>query len=795
MGRKNIMRMNKKILLFGALFIILLVIVTYIFLLRPTLKKEPYAKIFESYQSLMKPLNLSDMSIVVFTIDTLRADHLECYGYDEVKTPNINRLAEEGILFKSTIAQTPLTLPSHSSIFTGTYPLYHGVRDNGSFYLDENQTTLAEVLKNCGYTTAAFVAAFVLDSRWGLQQGFDHYYDNFDLTKYKTVSLDAVQRRGDEVLVEAYKWLEENHKQKFFAWIHLYDPHTPYDPPEPYKSQYSGKRFGLYDGEIAYVDQLIGEFRTFMEEQKLLDRTLVVFTGDHGESLGEHKESAHGFFIYDASVRVPLIIRFPGNKLSNTVLDNQVRSIDIMPTLLHLVNAEVPDSVQGMSLLSLMLDKEAGDGLQAYSETYWPRYHYGWSELKFFRQDQYKFIDAPKPELYDIRDDPGESNNIIDEKASLAHEMKRKLDALMQEHSVEGIEDIGPKRIDDDSLVKLQALGYIGSFRASSKERGEKRGDPKDKIELYNEIKLAQFLVAEQKMDQAIEKITDVLKIDPSVLEARYILGNIYSKQKKYDQAVEEFKKALDVDPDYYDAIFGLALAYKNSGKLDEAIVGFKRLMEIDRKDTKPFLHLGDIFEQREELDEAQKYLESGVGLDPEAPIFHNNLGAVYLKKKMYDQAEKEIKAALEIKRHIPLRNAHFNMALLHEARGEFDLAISEYEKEQETSPFNWKPDFNLGLLYTKAKDLDKAIEEFESCIEKNEEYAKAYIFLAKAYMDSGKDLNEAEKLAQQGLSLDADKQTEILGHFVLADIYNRLGRFEDSQRHAQKAKELQKSL
>jgi len=789
------MRIDKRILTFGSLLIIILGIVIYIFLLRPALQKEPYVKIFESYQSLMKPLNLSDMNIIVFTIDTLRADHLECYGYDEVKTPNINRLAGEGILFKYTIAQTPLTLPSHSSIFTGAYPLYHGVRDNGSFYLEEDQTTLAEVLKDKGYATAAFVAAFVLDSRWGLQQGFDHYYDNFDLTKYKTVSLDAVQRRGDEVLVEAYKWLEENHKKKFFAWIHLYDPHTPYDPPEPYKSQYSGKRFGLYDGEIAYVDQLIGEFRTFMEEQKLLDRTLVVFTGDHGESLGEHKESAHGFFIYDASVRVPLIIRFPGNKLSNTVLDNQVRSIDIMPTLLHLVNAEVPESVQGKSLLSLMLNKEAGDELQAYSETCWPRYHYGWSELKFLRLGQYKFIDAPKPELYDVMEDPGEMDNIVSKKASVAQEMKRKLDTLIKEHSIKGIEDIGPKRIDDDSLVKLQALGYIGSFRTSSKERGERRGDPKDKIELYNEIKLAQFLVAEQKMAKAIEKITDVLKVDPSVLEARYILGNIYSKQEKYDLAIEEFKNALEFDPDYYDAIFGLALAYKNSGKLDEAIVGFKRLMEIDPRDTKPFLHLGDIYEEREELDEAQKYLESGVELDPESPFFHNNLGAVYLKKKMYDQAEKEIKAALEIERHIPLRNAHFNMALLHEARGEFDLAILEYKKEQETSPFNWKPDFNLGLLYTKAKDLEKAIQEFESCIEKNAEYAKAHIFLAKAYMDSGKDLNKAEKLAQQGLSLETDKQTAILGHFVLADIYNRMGRYGDSQRHADKAKELQKSL
>ncbi|GAG24643.1 unnamed protein product, partial [marine sediment metagenome] len=252
------------------------------------LKKESYAKILESFESQMRPVDIDQMNIVLFTIDTLRADHLECYGYDRVKTPNINRLASEGILFEHNIVQAPLTLPSHSSIFTGTHPLYHGMRDNGGFYLEEKHITLAEVLKTNGYSTGAFVGAFVLDSRWGLDQGFDYYYDNFDLTKYKTVSLDSVQRRGDEVLAEACKWLEKNSQDKFFAWIHLYDPHTPYDPPEPYKTQYNGRRFGLYDGEIAYVDLLMGDFRSFMEEKNLMEKTLIIFTSDHGESLGEH---------------------------------------------------------------------------------------------------------------------------------------------------------------------------------------------------------------------------------------------------------------------------------------------------------------------------------------------------------------------------------------------------------------------------------------------------------------------------------------------------------------------------
>jgi arylsulfatase A-like enzyme/Tfp pilus assembly protein PilF len=786
---------NKKILIICSILVISLCILAFLLLNKPKLRKESYAKIFESFESQMKPVEINKMNIILFTIDTLRADHLECYGYDRVKTPNINRLASEGILFEHNIVQAPLTLPSHSSIFTGTHPLYHGIRDNGGFYLEEKHITLAEVLKTNGYSTGAFVGAFVLDSRWGLDQGFDYYYDNFDLTKYKSISLDSVQRRGDEVLAEACKWLEKNYQDKFFAWIHLYDPHTPYNPPEPYKTQYKGRHFGLYDGEIAYVDLLMGNFRNFMEEKNLLDKTLIIFTSDHGESLGEHKESAHGFFIYDSDIRVPLIIRFPENKFQGSVITNQVRSIDIMPTILNMLGGRSPESVQGESMLPLILGKQGGEALSAYSETYWPRYHYGWSELKSLRKDQYKFIDAPKPELYDILEDPGELNNLVNKKAALGHEMKRELEALIDRYSAEGIEEAGPKKIDNDSLVKLQALGYIGSFRASSKQKGEKLADPKDRIELYNEIKVAQFLFTEEKMDQAEKKIKDVLNKDPSVLEARYILGNIYSKQKKYDEAIEEYKKALEVDPEYYESIFGIALAYKKSGKYDEAIVGFKRLIDIDPKDTKPLLHLGNIYEEKGQLDEAMRYLKSAVTIDPEAPVFHNNLGAVYLKKKMYDMAEKEIKAALSIERSIPLLNAHFNLALLHETRGDFDLAVVEYKKEQETSPFNYKPDFNLGLLYAKAKELEKAIKEFKSCIEKDEEFAGAYVFLAKAYMDSGKDINEAANLALKGLGLKPDLRTNILAHFILADIYNRLGKYQESQQHVNKARELQKTL
>lgn len=793
--------MSKKIkfLIFSLLVIIATAIFFYFVLSKIITPKKPSEeKLIQSFLSKMSPINVDDMNIILFTIDTLRADHLECYGYQGVETPHINRLAKEGILFKYDIAQTPLTLPSHSSIMTGTYPLYHGVRDNGGFYLDEKHITLAEALKSQGYSTSAFVAAFVLDSRWGLYQGFDYYYDNFDLTKYKKVSLDVVQRRGDEALVEAYKWLEKNSHQKFFSWIHLYDPHTPYDPPEPYKTLYKpikGHPYRLYDGEIAYTDQLIGEFLSYLEEKKLLDKTIIIFTADHGESLGQHKESAHGFFIYDVVIRVPLIIRFPQEKFASQTIEQRVRSIDIMPTVLNLVGKMPPETVQGESLLPLILGKDKRNEEGAYSETYWPNFHYGWSPLKSLSRGSYKFIDAPQPELYNVFEDPSEKINLVNMKASLAHQMKRELEALIEKYSAEGIEDAGPKPIDNDSLIKLQALGYIGGFRASLRQKGEKLADPKDKIELYNEIKLAQFLVSDEKTDEAEKKIKDVLAKDPSVLEAIYILGNIYSKKKEYEKAIEEYKKALALKSDYYEAILGMAVAYKMMGKLEEAIVGLKRLMDLDPKDTKPLLHLANIYMEQGNPDEALKYLKLGTKIDPESPVFHNKLGAVYLEKKMYDMAEIEIKKALSIERSIPLKNAHFNMALLHEARGEIDLAISEYKREQEVSPYNYKPDFNLGLLYLKMKNIEGAIKELKSCIEKKEDYPYAYIFLAKAYMDSGQNLNEAVNLALKGLSLNPDKKATILGHFVLADIYNRLGNYSQYQYHLDKAQQLEKTI
>ncbi len=296
----------------------------------------------------------SRTNVVLVTVDTLRADRLGAYGNASGLTPNLDRLARSGVVFENASAAAPLTLPSHASILTGTYPLRHGVRDNGGYHLAPESVTLAETLAARSYRTGAFVGAFVLDSRWGLDQGFERYFDDFDFESFDDVSLGSVSRRGDEVVSEALAWMGGAKAGPFFAWLHLYDPHAPYEPPEPYRSRRAGERYGLYDGEVVYVDELIGRLLDWLSRESLDEATVVVVMADHGEALEDHGELDHGFFIYDATMKVPFIIRAPALPKGVRVRA-QVRSIDLMPTVLDLVGLPPEPSVQGTSLLPLAL--------------------------------------------------------------------------------------------------------------------------------------------------------------------------------------------------------------------------------------------------------------------------------------------------------------------------------------------------------------------------------------------------------------------------------------------------------
>ncbi len=731
------------------------------------------------------------LNIVLVTADTLRADKLGCYGNTRIRTPNIDRMAEEGVLFENATTVVPLTLPAHSSIFTGTYPMYHGVRDNGGYYLDSKHVTLAESLKEKGYATGAFVAAFVLDSKWGLSQGFDRYFDDFDFAKYERVSLDSVQRPGDEVLTEAIGWMESAGEGPFFSWIHLYDAHTPYEPPEPYLSQYGPGPFQRYDGEVAYVDSLVGELMKWLDNRGLAETTAVAFMGDHGESLGQHQETSHSFFIYDATTHVPFILKIPSWKSSRQRVAAQVSVIDLMPTLLDLAGAQIPGAVQGESLLELATGKVDDLSSIAYSESYYPRNHYGWSELKSLRDGEFHYIAAPRPELFDLAKDPLQQNNLAPKRARTVSQYQAKLEEMIERYSAEGIEEQAPVTLDAETTAQLAALGYLGAPSKIKIDPDKPLADPKDKIKLFNLIKRAGTDSSEDRVDDALAKIQRVLAEDPDILEAYSILGNLYAKKDEDDRAIQAYQDALARDSEFKPALFGLASIYEQQGKLDDAAAGFRRIIEVDPRDSGAHIRLAAIHAVRKEFAEALELLQNAVETGSERPVFHNLMAECYIGLEQFDEAEKEVEIALEMKPDLP--SANYNLALILEGKKDIPGAIAAYERALEVSPKNFRTHFNVAKLYGQTGRPKKMAEHFEKSIELNEEFAIGHLYLSKHYLEIG-DLERSTELAKRGIELGPEPSMAPFGHYILADVYNRLGQLQDAERELAAAQGLEGS-
>ena len=320
---------------------------------------------------------------------------------------------------------------------------------------------MAERLKSRGFRTGGFVGAYVLDHKWGVAQGFDKYFDNFDLSKYRSVSLGSVERRGNEVADRALEWLDERRTSRFFAWVHFYDAHSPYDPPEPYKSRYADRP---YAGEIAFVDSQVGRLLAWLDAHQLLDKTIVVVIGDHGESLGDHGEGTHGFFVYESVLHVPLLIRAPYDAMRGRSVSDVVRSVDVLPTVLDLLGIAVEREVRGPEPGLADDRRQRGLGLDAYAEAVYPRFHFGWSDLRTLQAGRYKYIEAPRPELYDLEKDPKESTNIYPQRRALGGQMSARLHSLEQRLSAAASSARAPAEIDPDTRDRLASLGYVGTF-------------------------------------------------------------------------------------------------------------------------------------------------------------------------------------------------------------------------------------------------------------------------------------------------------------------------------------------
>jgi choline-sulfatase len=736
-----------------------------------------------------------NLNLLVITLDTTRADRLGAYGLADAGTPALDRLAREGALFRHATSSAPLTLPSHSSIFTGRFPPAHGVRDNGGFFLDPKEQTLAETLKDSGFTTAGFIAAYVLDAKWGIDQGFTKYVDDFDLSKYRAISLGAIQRPANEVVDHALEWLRATPvtpASPFFAWVHLYDPHTPYEAPEPYKSTFAGKP---YQAEIAFTDAQVGRLISFLEERQLLEHTVVVVAGDHGESLGDHGEQAHGFFIYESVMRVPFIVRAPIAAMRGRVVDDPVRLVDIMPTALELLGVPSPAPMDGRSLVPLLTGATREMGLESYSEALYPLHHFGWSDLRSLREGRFKLIAAPRPELYDLADDPGETKNLYDDRRPLGDRMRARLDEMEAEWAKSDRGKPAPVDVDPDAKARLAALGYVGSFVMSSADKGSRAdlADPKDKVHLFNMISHARDLTKqEHAFDEIIGTLRKVLAEDPKVIDAWFMLGNVHASRGKTAEAIGFFKRALALKPDDEMAVINMANAYRNLGKDEEALVGYQRFLQLDPRNAQVRYEAAQILVDRGDLDEGAQYLKHALELEPKMAAARNALGVVAIKRGDLAGAEREIRAALEQKPDVRL--AHFNLALIAEERRQPQLAIDEYQKEIAAHPNAFKAAFNLGRVYEQLGNRALQEASYQKAIDMNPNFAEGYFYLAKLYLDENREFDRAITLARKGIEINPSSAYAPLGHYVLADIYSRRGMMAESRREAELGRERERA-
>ncbi len=612
-------------------------------------------------------------NVLLITIDTLTADHLGVYGYSQIETPNIDKLASEAMIFEKAISPVPLTLPSHASILTGVYPLYHGIRDNAGFVLGAQHLTLAEILKEQGYATGAFVGSFILDSRFGLDQGFDTYFADFELTGLDTIAPGLIQRPAGEVAEEAMEWItaQKSEKQPFFCWAHFYDPHAPYEPPEPFATRYSSS---LYDGEIAYVDQVIGNFLDSLKNQGLYEKTVIIVTSDHGESLGEHVEKTHGYFIYESTQLVPLVWKSPDKRYRPGRAAVTVRLIDIAPTILQQLGIRAPAVMQGTGLVRELLGRP-GPVLQAYAESFYPRLQFGWSELRSLYRFPYKYIEAPRPELYNLETDPNEKFNLIKSRQSIANSLREQLMELIERYSPST--EVEQVEMDAETAAALASLGYITLSAGTSVGDNSYQDlpDPKDKVSIYVETTETYSLIRKGKYPEAIRSFEKILREDPTATFVYHSMGTAYSKMGRDKEAVEAFLKAAEAFP----------------------------------SDAMLFFNMGSSYLRLADWENAEKSFDKTLELDPAHFRARGNLASLWLQQSRFEEA---LDASLKIlKKHPTYEVALFDAGVASAALEKPKVAIEYLEKARQVNPQNPRTYQYLAQLYDGIGDSEKASE------------------------------------------------------------------------------------
>lgn len=562
-----------------------------------------------------------DTNVLLITIDTLRYDRVGILSDRYVKTPNLDRLARRSAVFTRAYAHNPLTRPSHANIMTGTTALYHGVSDNPSFRLEDRYLTLAEHLKENSYTNGAFIGAFVLDSRFGLNRGFDLYNDSTGVQKFAT--FDFVERPADQVVQPAIKWIADQ-KAKWYCWVHIFDPHDPYTPPEPYKSEYPQDP---YSGEVAFVDEQLGILFDSLNKTGLLEKTIVIITSDHGEAFGEKGEWTHGFFAYDNTIHIPLFLFYPG--IEPKMVQENACHIDIFPTVCDLLGLPVPAHIQGESLLPLIAGRERKKR-QIYFESLSPHFKMDCAPLRGFIQGDIKFIDLPIKEVYNLNTDPKEEMNLVS--TSDIPRLVKDLETLMKSQRGKGTKQ-KPKGKDAEILTKLRSLGYI-SGTPTKKKTYEIRDDLKSLAPVIAHLRQAVEDFKAKKTDLAIKKINNVIRIRPTYSSAYSNLSFIQYNIGQIDQALDTLKLGLEQAPDDFMLMANLGVMLIMAKRFKEAVKPLEYCTKVDKSNPDNFNYLGLALMETEDYSRAEESLNKAIMLDPQLVPAYNNLG--YLNLILY---------------------------------------------------------------------------------------------------------------------------------------------------------------
>ena len=561
--------------------------------------------------------------VILISVDTLRADHLPAYGYSKVETPSIDALQRDSMLFENAYSHCPLTLPSHLSMLTGLLPAEHGVRSNLGYRFDGNaHPTLARILRAHGYATGAAVSAYVLRGATGINDSLDFFDDSVGGDVEWTRDLSLLQRPGGETARRALAWAERVKTRPFFLFLHIYEPHFPYEPPEPIRSRYGA----TYDGEIAASDGVVGEFLGQLKRDGIYDRAIVLLVSDHGEGLANHGEQEHGILLYREVLHVPLLLKLPGSRGAGTRVREPVGLIDIVPTITALLALGASPPAKGLSLL----DRDPrGSERRIYSETYYPRIHLGWSPLRSLVDARHHYIDGPKPELYEVIRDPQETADTFVAQAAFARSMKKELDGYPT-----GFSD--PSPVDPDVAEKLKALGYLS--QAASTRDGEVRPNPKDRIRVHEELKAAYRLGLQGKDAEALTSLRRLLEEDPGSFEARRELAGTLARLHRYEEAAAAYKEAIRLSPRLAGSLaLALGLVELEMGQLEEA--GARAQAALLDDPGHAHLLLAKVAFARSDLAEAERQARLAMGDDASPSEGAMVLAQVHVRRSELPQA------------------------------------------------------------------------------------------------------------------------------------------------------------